>query len=141
VPRKRIRPIALALIEDRGRILVSRGIDEVKQEEFFRPLGGGIEFGEPGEAAIVREIREELGADLVEVSYAGTLENIFVFNGDPGHELIMIYRGRLADPSLYSQTRVMAHEGSRPFEAEWLQVDEVRRAGLRLYPPGLVELL
>ena len=60
--RDRIRPIALCLFRHAGRILVGNAYDAVKQEHYCRPLGGGIEFGERGAEAIVREIREELGA-------------------------------------------------------------------------------
>jgi 8-oxo-dGTP pyrophosphatase MutT (NUDIX family) len=40
--------------------LVAHGHDSVKSEDFYRPLGGGIEFGELSEAALRREIKEEL---------------------------------------------------------------------------------
>ena len=47
-----IRPIALAIIRDQGRILVFEGRDPLKPETFYRPLGGGIEFGERGAEAL-----------------------------------------------------------------------------------------
>ena len=47
-----------------GRILVGHTYDTVKQDHYCRPLGGGIEFGERGAGAIMREIWEELGAEI-----------------------------------------------------------------------------
>ena len=32
-----------------------------------------------------------------------TLENIFTFNGEPGHEIVMVYDGRLVDEKLHEQ--------------------------------------
>jgi 8-oxo-dGTP pyrophosphatase MutT (NUDIX family) len=39
--------------------------DPVKGETFYRPLGGGVEFGETS-AAAAREIREEVSADVTD---------------------------------------------------------------------------
>ena len=64
-----------------GRILVGHAYDAVKQDHYCRPLGGGIEFGERGADAIVREIREELGAEIEDVRRLGTLENLFTGGG------------------------------------------------------------
>ena len=59
---QRIRTIAICLFSHNGGILVAEGIDAVKGETFYRPLGGGIEFGEYGADTVAREIREEIGA-------------------------------------------------------------------------------
>jgi len=42
---KQIRPIAICAFLRNNRILVAEGFDPVKDETFYRPLGGGIEFG------------------------------------------------------------------------------------------------
>jgi hypothetical protein len=52
---KRIRVIAICAFRHEDSIFVAEGIDDVKQESFYRPLGDG-EFGETGRDAIVREI-------------------------------------------------------------------------------------
>ena len=41
-----IRPVALCVFHHDKRILVFEGYDKAKDEIFYRPLGGGIEFGE-----------------------------------------------------------------------------------------------
>ena len=41
--KNRIRPLAICVFRNRGRILVNESHDPVKDEYFFRPLGGGIE--------------------------------------------------------------------------------------------------
>ena len=83
----RIRTIVLGIFLHEDRLLVFRGDDPTRNVVFYRPLGGGIEFGEPSADAFVREIREELGAELTAVRYLGMLENIFTHAGKRGHEI------------------------------------------------------
>jgi NADH pyrophosphatase NudC (nudix superfamily) len=59
-----IRPLAICVFRREDRILVAEGFDPVKQEHFYRPLGGGIEFGENSVETISREIREEINAEI-----------------------------------------------------------------------------
>ena len=47
-----------------GRLLVSPGFDPVSQKSHLRLLGGQVEFGERSEETLMREMREELGAEV-----------------------------------------------------------------------------
>jgi len=139
-----IRPLAICLFRNRDRILVGEGYDPVKRETFYRPLGGGIEFGERAEAAVRREVREEIGAEAASLQYLFTLENIFTFNGETGHEIVMVFDGRLLDESFYAREIIEGREfdGFRqaPLKAVWMRIGEF---GPRapLYPDGLLERL
>ena len=115
--------------------------DSIKGETFYRPLGGGIEFGETGANAIAREIREEIGAEIAEVEYLGALENIFTYNGLPGHEIVQVYDARFVDKSLYSASHIRGVESNgEPMTVLWKSVREFS-AGHPLYPSGLLSLL
>ncbi len=57
-----IRALVLGLIRKGDRILVAEGYDSVKQEFFYRSLGGGVEFGETSLEALKREFQEEIQA-------------------------------------------------------------------------------
>ena len=85
-----IRALAICIFSHNGKILVFEGYDPLKDEIFYRPLGGGIEFGERSEEAIHRETMEEIDAEVKDLVYLGALENIFVFNGEPGHEIVQV---------------------------------------------------
>jgi 8-oxo-dGTP pyrophosphatase MutT (NUDIX family) len=139
----RIRPLAICLFRNNDRILVAEGYDPVKKESFYRPLGGGIEFGEYSEQTIQRELWEEIGAEVCELKYLGTLENVFVFNGTPGHEIVQVFDGSLRDSGLYERTVIMGHEVDieDTFRAVWKRIDEFGEGKSILYPTGLLEML
>jgi 8-oxo-dGTP pyrophosphatase MutT (NUDIX family) len=141
--KNRIRPLAICVFRNNNRILVHRGYDPLKKEYFFRPLGGGIEFGETSMDAVCRELMEELNVEVDKESlkYLGTVENIFHFNGFPFHEIIMIYDGAFKNPGLYDQTAIVGKEADEEIQAVWKSIDEFGVGKSILYPTGLLELL
>ena len=138
-----IRPLAICLFRHQDRILVAEGYDPVKKEAFYRPLGGGIEFGEYSEQTIHRELMEEIGAEVCELRYLRTLENVYVFNGTPGHEIVQVFDGSLKDLGLYDQTVIVGKEVDieDTFRAVWKRIDEFGEGKAILYPTGLLEML
>ena len=137
----RIRPIAICLFRRDGKILVFRGYDPAKDATFFRPLGGGIEFGEHSTDTIRREIREEIGAEVEKLVYLGTLENIFTYNNTPGHEIVQVYDGVLTDTSLYEQAVLPGHEDSgKTIDILWKHLDEFGPGKATLHPDGLLAI-
>ncbi len=141
--KNRIRPLAICVFRNKGRILVIEGYDPVKGQTFYRPLGGAIEFAEPAEQTVRRELMEEIGAEVGELKYLGALENIFVFNGEPGHEIVLVYDGVLKESGLYEQAEVEGKEAevNESFKAMWKSLDEFGEGKSILYPTGLLELL
>ena len=134
---KTIRIIAICIFRNGDKILVFEGYDPVKQQTFYRPLGGGIEFGETSQETVHREMMEELNAEVTDLKYLGTLENIYIFNGDPGHEIVQIYDGRLVNSELYEQAEMSGFEaGAGTFKVLWKHLDEFNRQ-TPLYPTGL----
>jgi 8-oxo-dGTP pyrophosphatase MutT (NUDIX family) len=138
--KNKIRPLALCVFLHQNKILVAEGYDPLKNQIFYRPLGGGIEFGERSDATVRREIMEELNAEVTDLKYLGTFENIFVFNGNPGHEIIQVYDGRLVNSGLYEQAEMSGHEAEESFKVLWKRLDEFSPQ-TPLYPDGLLELL
>ena len=136
-----IRPIAICVFQHQDKILVFEEYDFIKKQTFYRPLGGGIEFGETSEEAIRREMMEEMNVEVTNLKYLGTLENIFVFNGKTGHEIVQVYDGRLVNSGMYEQAEMSALEtDGNQMRVLWKRLDEFSPES-PLYPDGLLEIL
>ncbi len=87
---------------------------------------------------------EEISAEVKDLVYLGTLENIFIFDGEPGHEIVQVYDGVLTEPGLYEQAEILGNEAGavdEEFTAMWKSLDEFGPGKGILYPDGLLELL
>jgi putative intracellular protease/amidase/ADP-ribose pyrophosphatase YjhB (NUDIX family) len=140
---RKIRPLALALIQnEKGQILLHKAVDHSKNETFYRPLGGGIEFHESGKIAVEREIEEELNLKSRSGELLTTFENIFVYEGRPGHEMVMLFPVKFEDPTAYNRNEMDIVESGKVInKAVWRTVAEIELEGAKLYPNGLKEAL
>ena len=141
--KDRIRPIVICLFREGERILVSDAFDYSKGEYFCRPLGGGIEFGEHSRDAMLREIREEVNAEVENLRLLGVLESLFMYEGTRGHELVFVYDAEFTDGSLYERGEIEAYESEidKRFTASWRSLEEIERSGVRLVPEPLADML
>ncbi len=136
----RIRVLALGIIWRGDELLLMEGYDPAKRQTFYRPLGGGVEFGEHARDALLREFKEELGAELVNIRYRGALENVFTFNHQPGHEIMLLFEADFADQSLYARDDLVAVEDQERIPTAWKRLADFTDE-TPLYPVGLSELL
>lgn len=127
------------------RLFVSEGYDPVKQQTFYRALGGGVEFGETSLVALQREFQEEIQAELTNIHYLGCLENLFTFNGIPGHEIVQLYRCDFADPRFYQLEQLTFTElednNQQTHTASWIELARFRSGELRLVPEACLQYL
>ena len=136
-----IRNIAICKIEKDNHIFVLEGYDPKKDEIFYRPIGGGIEFGELAKEAAVREFQEELGTNIIVDNDVQVFENIFEYNGKPGHEVVFILDAKFADPAYYKSREFIGNEGGNKFKALWVHINEFTSGQKILYPEGFVSSL
>ncbi len=135
-----VRVKAVCLFLHNGRVLAIDSVDPTKQQRFWVPVGGRVEFGETSHDAIVREVREELGAEIADLHLLGVVENLFTFDGEPGHEIIFVYDARFADAGMYESAQIRGIEGSVEFTAHWIH--PLSPEGERpIYPEGLPDLI
>ena len=141
----RVRTVALALVRHRDRILVELGRDAVKDETFFRLLGGTVELGETGADTVRRELLEELGAEAEVGRLAATIENHFTYEGEQAHEICLVYECSLRDERLYALGEWDAEEetpaGLVIHPVSWRAIHSFGPAGDTLYPDELLGLL
>ncbi|MGG0654956.1 NUDIX hydrolase [Rummeliibacillus pycnus] len=137
-----IRAIAICVFRKGDSILVSEGFDEVKREHYYRPIGGGIEYGETSSKAIKREVLEEIEANITNLNYLGTIENIFTYNGDLGHEVVFVYDAEFIDKSFYDKTSFLGQEDNgATFKLLWKPISDFTNNKFRLVPEELYHLL
>jgi ADP-ribose pyrophosphatase YjhB (NUDIX family) len=120
---------------------VLRGEDPLDGRRFHRLLGGGVEPGERSEEAVVREIAEELHATLLEPRLLGVLESVFTYDGEPGHEVVFVYAGRLAEGDVVPPEGGWYDDVGVPMWVEWRRCDRADDGALPLYPDGVGELI
>jgi len=98
----------------------------------FSTLAGFVEPGETVEQAVVREVGEEVGVEVVSVSYAGSQPWPF-----PASLMLAYYA--VAAPGQTSQDDVTV-DGEEIIEARWFSRSQLRQAteaGAVLVPPSL----
>lgn len=136
-----IRVLALGLIRDGDRTFLSEGYDPVKQQTFYRALGGGVDFGESSYDALKREFMEELQAELKNIKYLGCIENLFTFNGKAGHELLQLYQCDFVDSKFYQLEQIEFAEGEYKKTALWMDIKQCKSGELRIVPEQFLEYL
>lgn len=136
---KEIRPIVLGLVTKDGKLLVQEGYDKVKNQTFYRCLGGGIEFLEHSETALKREFMEELHVDINIKNFLGISENIFTHNGKNAHELVLYYSVEMDDKDYKDTYKIIDSCGE--IIAKWIDINEFKNGNKILYPEEVFKYL
>lgn len=134
---KEIRPIVLGIVKKENKILVSKGYDKVKDEVFYRSIGGGIEFLEDSKEALKREFKEELNIDISVGKFLGIAENIFTYNGKNAHELILFYNVDIKDKDYKEKYHIV--DDNCETDATWVDINKFKNKELKIYPEQVFE--
>ncbi|QDX41455.1 NUDIX hydrolase [Salarchaeum sp. JOR-1] len=136
-----IRPVALGVLRRGDETLLARHRDPSDGETFYRPVGGGFEFGEHSRDAVVREFAEELGVEFTVERRLGTLERTFGFDGRRGHEIWRLYAGTTVEEWPYERDEFEAEEPEHgeTFPVEWVELGSLD--DLTVYPETLAAVL
>lgn len=108
---------------------------------FYRPIGGTIELGEPSTKTLIREFKEEIGADINIVRYVDVIENIYTLKNQVYHEISLVYEVGFEQHNLYDQDTFDVFEDGKTTKAKWVSLEELEKSETVLYPNGLLELL
>jgi ADP-ribose pyrophosphatase YjhB (NUDIX family) len=136
---QRVRPISLLLVKNQEKYLVIRGHDSKKREDFYRPIGGGIEFGESSDQALIREVKEEVDAEIKNIRLLGVFENIFTYEGRPGHEIAMVYSAEFVDEKFYTTDKLKMLDSPRNEWCYWVDKKVLQESNF--YPEGIKQYL
>ena len=124
---------AMCVIVHDGKLLATRGFDEVKNENFYRLIGGGVHFQELAIDALKRELKEELETELENVSFLKVVESIFTYMGNPGHEVVFIYSADLTRRDLYEKEEIPIADHPSTI-AVWVPIADIVSGDAKLYP-------
>lgn len=137
-----IRAKVVCLLRNGDRMLLLQATDPHDRRRFWLPPGGGVEFGETLEQAVVREIFEELGLRIVGPKRIGMFESFFRFAGRQEHELVFVYELACDDAELCAKEDIVITESNgEQLPARWLTPADIVESGLPLFPFGLLEML
>ncbi len=123
-------------------ILASEILDDGGQVKGVRPLGGTVEYSETWQEALLREFKEELGAEIILTGEPEVIENIYTHHGVTGHEIIFISNIFFVDQDLYNKDdiRFSEHDGTSHL-ARWFELEALERSEPELYPAFLLPKL
>lgn len=123
-----------------GKVLLQKPTDS---DDYAFP-GGHSAFGETNEETLIRELKEEIGAEISvgELKWVG--EIFFPWDGKPCHQICLYYEVSLKEkPSIPTNGIFLGDEQieGRGFKIEfhWVPLREV--GNLKVYPTNTLELL
>jgi 8-oxo-dGTP pyrophosphatase MutT (NUDIX family) len=131
----KVKAMALFVSPD-GRFLATPGFDSVKGQGYLRLLGGHVEFGERSDAALRREIMEEISAECRLLSLLEVIENSFVHEGEPGQEVVFLYAAEFTDPAFYGREEIPLIEPDKQKIAVWTPIEDLLDGRVFCYPPA-----
>lgn len=123
-----------------GKVLLQTTTGE---DRSFAFPGGHASFGETNEDTLIREFREEIGAEVTvgELKWVG--EVFFPWGKKPCHQICLYYMVELVDPKIPLEGAFLGEEKmeGRKFDLEfhWVPLEEV--GNLEVYPTNTPELL
>jgi len=111
-----VTSVVAVIVDDQGRVLLTRRSVPPFQGQWVMP-GGKIGLGEPMLSALHREVREEVGIDVVVAGLLDVFERVTP-GAENDHHVILFYRCRPTRPDVTPNPAEVA-------EARWVPRTEL----------------
>ena len=140
-PEKAIFTNMCMIYDSCGNILVEERVKGSWRGIAFP--GGHVEFGETNEETLVREFKEEIGADIKVGDLQWVAEVFFPWGESPCHQICIYYAIDITDEDIPKDGMFMAkeHIEGRNFDLEFHWVPIEKTAELEIYPADSAKLL
>ena len=123
-----------------GKVLLQTTTGE---DRSFAFPGGHVAFGETNEQTLIREFREEIGADVTVGDLKWVAEVFFPWGSKPCHQICLYYMVELGASDIPREGAFLGREQmeGRSFNLEfhWIPLEQVKE--LEVYPTNTKELL
>jgi len=123
-----------------GKVLLQTTTGE---DRSFAFPGGHVSFGETNEQTLIREFREEIGAEITVGDLKWVAENFYPWDGEMWHQICMYYMVELQSPHIPRDGIFLGTEQmeGRSFDLEfhWVPLEQAEK--LELYPTNAKKLL
>lgn len=123
-----------------GKVLLQTTTGE---DRSFAFPGGHVAFGETNAQTLVREFKEEIGADISVGELKWVAEVFFPWGDRPCHQICLYYMVSIENEEIPREGAFLAQEHleGRSFELEfhWIPLEKVEQ--LDVYPTNVRELL
>ncbi len=130
--------VAGILIRD-GKVLLQKPTNDTG----YAFPGGYVEFGETNEETLIREFKEEIGADIKVKEIKWVAEIFFPWGDKPCHQICLYYIIELTDETqILLDGKFIAHEHIEgrdcDIEFHWIPLSDV--GNIEVYPSNAIEL-
>ena len=122
-----------------GKVLLQK----TTNEKFFAFPGGHVSFGETNEETLLREFKEEIGAEISVGDLKWVAEVFFPWGESPCHQICLYYLVEIVDENTPKDGSFIGkeHLEGRGFDLEfhWIPIEELSE--MEVYPTNAKELL
>jgi ADP-ribose pyrophosphatase YjhB (NUDIX family) len=135
---ERTRVAAYALCVDQaGKILLCRMAPSIIPGDVWTLPGGGIQFGESPETAVLRELDEETGQGGEVVRLVEVNDRVLTLESRPGtvHAIRIVYEVRVTGGQLRQEA------GGTTDACSWYRIEEAERLNLNDLARRAIDLL
>lgn len=123
-----------------GKVLLQTTTGE---DRSFAFPGGHVSFGETNAQTLIREFREEMGADITVGELKWVAEIFFPWGSRPCHQICLYYMVEITDPDIPTDGVFLGKERleGRSFELEFHWVPIEKLGELEVYPTNTRALM
>jgi ADP-ribose pyrophosphatase YjhB (NUDIX family) len=140
--KMQIRAKVVVVLQDKAKFLFTACYEQLNNQVFYIPVGGGIEAGEYSIDAAKREVLEEIDQEIENLELLNISENIFIYNAIEEHEIVFAYSADFKNKLAYDTMLVgnLNANGIR-IKIAWATIEEMRNKHIKIYPESLWEIL
>lgn len=122
-----------------GKVLLQKPTND----DFYAFPGGHAEFGETNEETLIREFKEEIGAEISVGELEWVAEAFFPWGENPCHQICLYYSVEITDEEIPKEGMFMAkeHIEGRNYDLEFHWIPIEKTAELKIFPANAKELL